>query len=40
MQEHGSSLSLHNLLKLAAGLGVDPAELVQGLRPPEDESQA
>jgi transcriptional regulator with XRE-family HTH domain len=34
------NLSLHNLLKLAAGLGVDPAELVQGLRPPEDESQA
>jgi transcriptional regulator with XRE-family HTH domain len=28
------NLSLHNLLKLAAGLGVDPAELVRGLRPP------
>lgn len=31
------NLSLHNLLKLAAGLGVDPAELVQGLQPPEGE---
>ncbi|MGA8364940.1 MAG: helix-turn-helix transcriptional regulator [Solirubrobacteraceae bacterium] len=30
------NLSLHNLLKLAAGLEVDPAELVKGLRPPED----
>jgi transcriptional regulator with XRE-family HTH domain len=30
------NLSLHNLLKLAAGLEVDPAELVRGLRPPED----
>jgi transcriptional regulator with XRE-family HTH domain len=29
------NLSLHNLLKLAAGLGIDPGELVQGLRPPE-----
>jgi transcriptional regulator with XRE-family HTH domain len=28
------NLNLHNLLKVAAGLGVDPAELVQGLRPP------
>ena len=26
------NLSLHNLLKLAAGLGVDPAELVRALR--------
>ena len=32
------NLSLHNLLKLAAGLGVDPAELVQGLRPPDDKA--
>jgi transcriptional regulator with XRE-family HTH domain len=32
------NLSLHNLLKLAKGLGVDPAELVQGLQPPDDES--
>lgn len=32
------NLSLHNLLKIAAGLGVDPAELVQGLQPPGDES--
>ncbi len=31
------NLSLHNLLKLAAGLGVDPGELVEGLRPPEDD---
>jgi transcriptional regulator with XRE-family HTH domain len=28
------NLSLHNLLKVAAGLGVDPAELVRGLKPP------
>jgi transcriptional regulator with XRE-family HTH domain len=28
------NLSLHNLLKIAAGLEVDPAELVQGLKPP------
>jgi len=26
------NLSLHNLLKIAAGLGVDPAELVEELR--------
>ena len=30
------NMSLHNLLKVAAGLGVDPGELVKGLRPPED----
>jgi transcriptional regulator with XRE-family HTH domain len=29
------NLSLHNLLKIAAGLAVDPAELVQGLQPPK-----
>ena len=28
------NLSLHNLLKIAAGLRVDPAELVAGLEPP------
>jgi transcriptional regulator with XRE-family HTH domain len=28
------NLSLHNLLKLAAGLGVDVGELVRGLKPP------
>jgi transcriptional regulator with XRE-family HTH domain len=28
------NLSLHNLLKIAAGLGVDPAELVRGLPAP------
>lgn len=28
------NLSLHNLLKLADALGVDPGELVQGLRAP------
>jgi len=33
------NLSLHNLLKLAAGLGVDPAELVEGLQSPYDKSQ-
>lgn len=31
------NLSLHNLLKVAAGLGIDPAELVSGLKPPEDD---
>ena len=34
------NLSLHNLLKLAKGLGVDPGELVQGLQPPDDEADA
>jgi transcriptional regulator with XRE-family HTH domain len=29
------NLSLHNLLKIASGLGVDPAELVRELAPPE-----
>jgi transcriptional regulator with XRE-family HTH domain len=33
------NLNLHNLLKIAAGLGVDPGELVQGLAPPDDESK-
>jgi transcriptional regulator with XRE-family HTH domain len=33
------NLSLHNLLKLAAGMGVDPAELVRGLHPPADETR-
>jgi len=33
-------LSLHNLLKVAVALRVDPAELVQGLEPPEDETKA
>jgi transcriptional regulator with XRE-family HTH domain len=28
------NLNLHNLLKLAEGLGIDPCELVKGLRPP------
>lgn len=28
------NLSLHNLLKLADGLELDPCELVRGLRPP------
>ncbi|HEV3344353.1 MAG TPA: helix-turn-helix transcriptional regulator [Pirellulales bacterium] len=32
------NLNLHNLLKIAAGLGVDPGELVQGLRPPDGEA--
>lgn len=31
------NLSLHNLLKIAAGLGVDPGELVQGLTALDDE---
>jgi transcriptional regulator with XRE-family HTH domain len=29
------NLSLHNQLKIAAGLGIDPGELVQGLKAPE-----
>jgi transcriptional regulator with XRE-family HTH domain len=29
------NLSLHNLLKIAAGLSADPADLVRGLRAPE-----
>jgi transcriptional regulator with XRE-family HTH domain len=29
------NISLHNLLKVAAGLGMDPGDLVGGLRPPE-----
>jgi transcriptional regulator with XRE-family HTH domain len=28
------NLNLHNLVKLARGLGLDPGELVQGLEPP------
>lgn len=28
------NISLHNLLKLAAGLGIDPGELVTGLKAP------
>jgi transcriptional regulator with XRE-family HTH domain len=28
------NLSLHNILKVARGLRVDPAELVKGLNPP------
>jgi transcriptional regulator with XRE-family HTH domain len=28
------NLSFHNLLRLAAGLDIDPAELVRGLPPP------
>jgi transcriptional regulator with XRE-family HTH domain len=31
------NISLHNLLKLARGLGVDPAELVRGWSPPAAE---
>jgi transcriptional regulator with XRE-family HTH domain len=27
------NLNLHNLLKISAGLGVDPGELVRGLTP-------
>ena len=32
------NLSLHNILKLAEGLHIDPGELVQGLRAPEPRS--
>ncbi len=28
------NVSLHNILKLAAALNIDPATLVQGLQPP------
>jgi transcriptional regulator with XRE-family HTH domain len=28
------NLSLHNLLKLADALGIDPGQLVSGLKPP------
>ncbi|MEU5428241.1 helix-turn-helix transcriptional regulator [Streptomyces olivoreticuli] len=37
------NISLHNILKLAEALKIDPAELVRGLRAPEesgDESSA
>lgn len=30
------NINLHNLLKLAEGLGVDPAVLVEGLKRPRD----
>lgn len=29
------NLTLHNILKVAAALGVDPGDLLRGLRPPE-----
>jgi transcriptional regulator with XRE-family HTH domain len=29
------NLSLHNLLKIAYGLDVDPGDLIQGLEPPD-----
>ena len=32
------NLSLHNILKLAAGLDIDPAKLVTGLVPPTDQT--
>lgn len=28
------NISLRNIIKLAQGLGIDPAELVRGLKPP------
>ncbi|WP_218087424.1 MULTISPECIES: helix-turn-helix domain-containing protein [unclassified Streptomyces] len=34
MERGQRNLSLHNILKLAEILGVDPGELVRGLRPP------
>ncbi len=30
------NVSLHNILKLAKGLGIDPGELLRGLLPPDD----
>jgi transcriptional regulator with XRE-family HTH domain len=32
------NLSLHNLLKIADGLDVDPGDLVEGLKPPDDQA--
>jgi transcriptional regulator with XRE-family HTH domain len=32
------NVNLHNLLKLAEGLGVEPGELLRGLRGPEHRS--
>lgn len=29
------NISLHNILKLAEGLEIDPGDLVRGLRPPD-----
>jgi transcriptional regulator with XRE-family HTH domain len=31
------NVNLHNLLKFAAGLDIDPGELIAGLRPPGEE---
>lgn len=31
-----NNLTLHNILKIAEVLDVDPADLVRGLRPPDD----
>jgi transcriptional regulator with XRE-family HTH domain len=33
------NLTLHNILKLAAGLKVDPAELIKGLKPPKSRTR-
>jgi transcriptional regulator with XRE-family HTH domain len=33
------NISLHNILKIAHGLGVDPGELVRGLRVPRSDDQ-
>lgn len=30
------NLTLHNILKVAVALGVDPGDLVRGLKPPTD----
>ena len=30
------NITLHNIVKLAVGLQIDPGELVKGLRPPVD----
>jgi ribosome-binding protein aMBF1 (putative translation factor) len=34
------NLRLHNLLKIAAGIGVDPGELIKGMEPPEEDKKA
>lgn len=33
------NLRLHNLLKIASGLGVDPGELIAGMQAPEEDGK-
>jgi transcriptional regulator with XRE-family HTH domain len=39
VERGGRNLNLHNLLKIAQGLGLDPGELVTGLTPPKDKAK-